>query len=90
MPASLALYCRKEINIRGGHAMTEKAQLIETILVATDFSPTAEVGLSWALGLGKLHGARLHLVHGLLLPNQMNMNVSAQALIDSLVKTRHP
>lgn len=51
--------------------MTEKARLIDTILVATDFSPTAEVGLSWALGLGRLHGARLHLVHGLLLPSQM-------------------
>jgi nucleotide-binding universal stress UspA family protein len=51
--------------------VTEKARLIDTILVATDFSPTAEVGLSWALGLGRLHGARLHLVHGLLLPSQM-------------------
>lgn len=49
----------------------ESSKPINTILVATDFSPTAEVGLIWALGLGKLHGARLHLVHGLLLPNQM-------------------
>jgi nucleotide-binding universal stress UspA family protein len=50
---------------------TENAKLLETILVATDFSPTADVGLSWALGLGRLHGARIHLVHGLLLPSQM-------------------
>ncbi|MDH3254650.1 MAG: universal stress protein [Acidobacteriota bacterium] len=44
---------------------------LKTILVATDFSPTAEVGLSWALALGTLHGARLHIVHGLLLPSHM-------------------
>jgi nucleotide-binding universal stress UspA family protein len=53
-------------------AMTAKSlESIDTILVATDFSPTAEIGLSWAVALGALHEARLHLVHGLLLPVHM-------------------
>jgi nucleotide-binding universal stress UspA family protein len=46
-------------------------QSIDTILVATDFSPTAEIGLSWAVALGRLHQANIHLVHGLLLPIHM-------------------
>ncbi len=42
-----------------------------TILVATDFSDTAEAGLDWAIDLAKAHGARIDLVHALMMPNQM-------------------
>jgi nucleotide-binding universal stress UspA family protein len=44
---------------------------LRAILVATDFSATADVALEWALEIARLHGARIHLVHGLLLPSQM-------------------
>ena len=42
-----------------------------TILVATDFSETAESALDWATDLARAHSARIDLVHALLLPNQM-------------------
>ncbi len=44
---------------------------LTTILVATDFSETAEAGLDWAIDLAKAHGARIDLVHALMMPNQM-------------------
>ena len=43
---------------------------IRTILVATDFSDTALSGIDWAIELAKTHGARIDLVHGLLMPNR--------------------
>ncbi|MDX1501741.1 MAG: universal stress protein [Thermoanaerobaculia bacterium] len=43
---------------------------IRRILVATDFSETADSGLEWALEMARVHGAELLLVHGLMLPNQ--------------------
>lgn len=49
----------------------KRLEKINTILVATDFSPTSEVGLAWASGLAAVHKARIHIVHGLLLPGQM-------------------
>ena len=39
-----------------------------TILVATDFSDTADAALGWAIEIARPHGARLRLVHGLMLP----------------------
>ncbi len=45
---------------------------IDTVLVATDFSETARTGLDWALDIARKHGARIHLVHALLLPGQMS------------------
>lgn len=42
-----------------------------TILVATDFSETAEAGLDWATDLAEAHGASIDLVHALMMPNQM-------------------
>ncbi len=39
------------------------------ILVATDFSDTAESGVDWAAKVAFDHGAKLRLVHGLLLPS---------------------
>lgn len=44
---------------------------IDTILVATDFSRTAESGLDWAIEIAKVHRASIELVHALLFPNQM-------------------
>ncbi len=44
---------------------------LSTILAATDFSETAEAGLDWAIDLAKAHGARIDLVHALMMPNQM-------------------
>ncbi len=44
---------------------------IRTILVATDFSETAEAGVDWAVEVARAHGASICLVHGLLLPNRM-------------------
>ncbi|HEX2164365.1 MAG TPA: universal stress protein [Thermoanaerobaculia bacterium] len=38
------------------------------IVAATDFSPTAEAALDWALDLAGRHGARLTLLHALTLP----------------------
>ena len=43
---------------------------IRKILVATDFSETAEAGLDWAMELAATHDATIHLVHGLLFPNR--------------------
>ena len=42
---------------------------IRQILVATDFSDTAESGVEWAAKAAFDHGAKLRLVHGLLLPS---------------------
>ncbi len=44
---------------------------VDEILVATDFSDTAAAGLAWALEIAGDHGAKIHLVHALLLPNAM-------------------
>ena len=41
---------------------------LQKILVATDFSDTAESGVDWAVKIAFDHGAKLKLVHGLLLP----------------------
>ena len=46
-----------------------EAKEIRTILVATDFSATADTAVSWAMEVAKLHGARLHVTHGLVLPS---------------------
>ncbi len=43
---------------------------IRKILVATDFSNTAQAGVEWAVELARQHGARIVLVHGLLLPGR--------------------
>lgn len=45
--------------------------MIERILVATDFSETADAGIGWAVRLAKSHGARIDLVHALLPPSHM-------------------
>jgi nucleotide-binding universal stress UspA family protein len=42
---------------------------LEKILVATDFSDTAESGVDWALRIATENGAKLWVVHGLLLPS---------------------
>jgi nucleotide-binding universal stress UspA family protein len=39
-----------------------------TILVATDFSPTAEVALAWAVELAAQHGAEIELLHAVTFP----------------------
>lgn len=41
---------------------------LNTILVATDFSETAEAGLDWAVDMAKAHGASIDLVHALVMP----------------------
>ena len=41
---------------------------VRTILVATDFSPTASAALQWALELARAHRARIVLVHALAPP----------------------
>lgn len=46
------------------------AGTVDAILVATDFSDTAEAGVDWAMEIARVHGARLHLLHALLLPNR--------------------
>jgi nucleotide-binding universal stress UspA family protein len=51
--------------------MGAEGKELETIVVATDFSDTGQAGLAWALELAKDHEARIDLVHGLLMPNQM-------------------
>ena len=58
---------------------------LNTILVATDFSETAEAGLDWAIDLAKTHGASIDLVHALTLPNQVADYVpSPQVMSDEL------
>lgn len=41
-----------------------------TIMVATDFSDTAQAGVRWAAELARSYGASIDLVHALLLPNR--------------------
>ncbi len=48
----------------------EATRPIRTILAATDFSDTAQAGVDWAVELARGHGARVVLVHGLLLPHR--------------------
>jgi nucleotide-binding universal stress UspA family protein len=43
---------------------------LQTILVATDFSQTAQAGIDWAVLVAASHGARIELVHALLVPNR--------------------
>ena len=43
---------------------------LQTILVATDFSQTAQAGIEWAVLLASSHGARIELVHALMVPNR--------------------
>ncbi len=43
---------------------------IETILVATDFSDTASAGVDWAIELAGNLGARIELIHALLVPSR--------------------
>lgn len=51
--------------------MTQNPQTkLQTILVATDFSDTARAGVDWAVELAKTHGARIELVHSLLVPSR--------------------
>ncbi len=49
--------------------MTDRTP-IRTVLVATDFSATAQAGIDWALELARTHQAQIVLVHGLMLPNR--------------------
>jgi nucleotide-binding universal stress UspA family protein len=49
------------------------------VLVATDFSPTAETAVDWAIDIARRHGATLHLVHGLTLPAPLPDYVPAGA-----------
>ena len=49
--------------------MTDRTP-IRTVLVATDFSDTAQAGIDWALELARTHQAQIVLVHGLMLPNR--------------------
>jgi nucleotide-binding universal stress UspA family protein len=39
-----------------------------SILVATDFSDTAEAAIAWAIEIARPHRARIRLVHGLMMP----------------------
>ncbi len=43
---------------------------LQRLLVATDFSKTAQAGLAWAVELATTHGASIDLVHALLVPNR--------------------
>ena len=43
---------------------------LQTILAATDFSSTADTGVDWAIELAKDHGARIELIHALLVPSR--------------------
>lgn len=47
--------------------MTERGKL-ETILVATDFSPCAEGAIDWAVEVARTHGAKLLMMHALQAP----------------------
>ncbi|MGB3563289.1 MAG: universal stress protein [Thermoanaerobaculia bacterium] len=49
--------------------MTDRTP-IRTVLVATDFSDTAQAGIDWALELARTHQAQIVLVHGVMLPNR--------------------
>ena len=42
-----------------------------SILAATDFSETAQAGIDWSVEIARTHNARIELIHGLLMPNQM-------------------
>lgn len=42
-----------------------------TVLVATDFSETAEASLDWAAELARLHGGRLELFHAVTVPSSL-------------------
>lgn len=46
------------------------AKKLQTILVATDFSDTAQAGIDWAVELARTHDARIALVHALLVPHR--------------------
>ncbi len=50
---------------------------IQNVLVATDFSKTARAGVDWAIEVARDHGARIRLVHGLLLASRMTDYVPA-------------
>ena len=43
---------------------------LRTILAATDFSSPARAGVDWAIELAVTHGARIKLVHALLVPSR--------------------
>jgi len=43
---------------------------LQTILVATDFSETSATGVDWAIELARTHGARIELIHALLVPSR--------------------
>lgn len=43
---------------------------LQRILAATDFSSTAKAGVDWAIELALAHGARIDLVHSLLVPSR--------------------
>lgn len=49
--------------------MTDRTP-IRTVLVATDFSNTAQAGIDWAVELARTHQAQIVLVHGVMLPNR--------------------
>lgn len=49
--------------------MTDRTP-IRTVLVATDFSDTAQAGIDWAVELARTHQAQIVLVHGVMLPNR--------------------
>ena len=49
------------------------------VLVATDFSDTAEVAVGWAADVARYHGAVLHMVHALTLPAPVGEYVPATA-----------
>jgi nucleotide-binding universal stress UspA family protein len=53
------------------------SQQIKSVLVATDFSETARAGVDWAIEIARDHGARIRLVHGLLLAHRMTDYVPA-------------
>ena len=50
---------------------------LRTILAAIDFSETSETGLDWAIDLAKTHGARMELVHALLVPSRATTSPAA-------------
>ncbi|MES1244982.1 MAG: universal stress protein [Acidobacteriota bacterium] len=56
------------------------------ILAATDFSETAEAALDWAAELARLQGARLELIHAVMLPPAMSGFVAPGPLFDEEVR----
>lgn len=51
--------------------MTENPKKsVDVVLAATDFSDTAQAGIDWAVEIAKANGARLELVHALLVPGR--------------------